>query len=222
MLFFFFFFNDTATTEIYTLSLHDALPINGTTSDQAPSPGDATSTPTATTATDRASIATARTRLATTFAPRTRERTGTSANVISPVRWVHSEVTSRMPRTGNRTAAGCSPASTTDWNVWSAASPTSKRTTTTTTVSATMATCSQKPARVSTILRSSTATRRPRPGRAWTPAVFTRIGAARVVVLMRLLLPARDGSNRSAVTAGVRRRWSARRRDVRGRRPRLG
>src|SRR5215813_15536311 len=27
--FFFFFFNDTATTEIYTLSLHDALPILG-------------------------------------------------------------------------------------------------------------------------------------------------------------------------------------------------
>src|SRR5256885_8325390 len=27
MLLFFFFFNDTATTEIYTLSLHDALPI---------------------------------------------------------------------------------------------------------------------------------------------------------------------------------------------------
>src|SRR3712207_9377814 len=26
---FFFFFNDTATTEIYTLSLHDALPIFG-------------------------------------------------------------------------------------------------------------------------------------------------------------------------------------------------
>src|ERR1041385_9550859 len=28
-LLFFFFFNDTATTEIYTLSLHDALPICG-------------------------------------------------------------------------------------------------------------------------------------------------------------------------------------------------
>src|SRR5215203_6674328 len=28
-LFCFFFFNDTATTEIYTLSLHDALPIAG-------------------------------------------------------------------------------------------------------------------------------------------------------------------------------------------------
>src|ERR1051325_12117452 len=26
----FFFFNDTATTEIYTLSLHDALPISAT------------------------------------------------------------------------------------------------------------------------------------------------------------------------------------------------
>src|SRR5437867_9575517 len=32
---FFFFFNDTATTEIYTLSLHDALPISGS----APQPG---------------------------------------------------------------------------------------------------------------------------------------------------------------------------------------
>src|SRR2546430_15289126 len=29
-IFFFFFFNDTATTEIYTLSLHDALPISRT------------------------------------------------------------------------------------------------------------------------------------------------------------------------------------------------
>src|SRR5256885_3881235 len=29
IIYFFFFFNDTATTEIYTLSLHDALPISG-------------------------------------------------------------------------------------------------------------------------------------------------------------------------------------------------
>src|SRR2546422_4637861 len=29
--FYFFFFNDTATTEIYTLSLHDALPISSMT-----------------------------------------------------------------------------------------------------------------------------------------------------------------------------------------------
>src|SRR5258706_9958351 len=31
----FFFFNDTATTEIYTLSLHDALPISQTNNDAA-------------------------------------------------------------------------------------------------------------------------------------------------------------------------------------------
>src|SRR5689334_24916225 len=39
----FFFFNDTATTEIYTLSLHDALPISskngpGTSASPAPPP----------------------------------------------------------------------------------------------------------------------------------------------------------------------------------------
>src|SRR5258708_39475803 len=32
-IFIFFFFNDTATTEIYTLSLHDALPIFGAAGD---------------------------------------------------------------------------------------------------------------------------------------------------------------------------------------------
>src|SRR2546422_1817873 len=31
---FFFFFNDTATTEIYTLSLHDALPISMSSTEQ--------------------------------------------------------------------------------------------------------------------------------------------------------------------------------------------
>src|SRR2546430_13396137 len=35
---FFFFFNDTATTEIYTLSLHDALPISRRGGDCAPCP----------------------------------------------------------------------------------------------------------------------------------------------------------------------------------------
>src|SRR3954463_6904014 len=34
--FFFFFFNDTATTEIYTLSLHDALPISRRSSRRCP------------------------------------------------------------------------------------------------------------------------------------------------------------------------------------------
>src|SRR2546427_13289933 len=34
----FFFFNDTATTEIYTLSLHDALPISSRSCGCSPSP----------------------------------------------------------------------------------------------------------------------------------------------------------------------------------------
>src|SRR2546426_6222808 len=36
----FFFFNDTATTEIYTLSLHDALPISRQRPDRLVRPGD--------------------------------------------------------------------------------------------------------------------------------------------------------------------------------------
>src|SRR6266496_6166561 len=38
VLLFLFFFNDTATTEIYTLSLHDALPIAPTVHDPPPGP----------------------------------------------------------------------------------------------------------------------------------------------------------------------------------------
>src|SRR5438034_7166754 len=38
LLFFLFFFNDTATTEIYTLSLHDALPICDRQAQQPPVP----------------------------------------------------------------------------------------------------------------------------------------------------------------------------------------
>src|SRR6478736_10430047 len=36
LFFFIFFFNDTATTEIYTLSLHDALPISPSWSPHSP------------------------------------------------------------------------------------------------------------------------------------------------------------------------------------------
>src|SRR5258707_9835072 len=39
--FLFFFFNDTATTEIYTLSLHDALPISRAVQAQQPAMGEA-------------------------------------------------------------------------------------------------------------------------------------------------------------------------------------
>src|SRR3712207_7087358 len=41
----FFFFNDTATTEIYTLSLHDALPISAANTNENSSPGRATTVP---------------------------------------------------------------------------------------------------------------------------------------------------------------------------------
>src|SRR2546430_1546706 len=41
----FFFFNDTATTEIYTLSLHDALPISGHSSLRRPLEGAAWASP---------------------------------------------------------------------------------------------------------------------------------------------------------------------------------
>src|SRR3712207_8873663 len=43
-MYFFFFFNDTATTEIYTLSLHDALPISRITGSRSARPGSSTST----------------------------------------------------------------------------------------------------------------------------------------------------------------------------------
>src|SRR2546430_16599592 len=39
---FFFFFNDTATTEIYTLSLHDALPISSVCEGLPSTPGTST------------------------------------------------------------------------------------------------------------------------------------------------------------------------------------
>src|SRR5258708_14940689 len=42
---FFFFFNDTATTEIYTLSLHDALPICLSSTIRSPSPASACKAP---------------------------------------------------------------------------------------------------------------------------------------------------------------------------------
>src|ERR1035441_10943686 len=43
--FYFFFFNDTATTEIYTLSLHDALPIYARTCSRNTSPWKACGAP---------------------------------------------------------------------------------------------------------------------------------------------------------------------------------
>jgi hypothetical protein len=86
-----------------------------------------------------------------------------------------------MPTIGRRMLAGASAAESSSRSLWSCASPTMQTTTTTTTVSATTASCSQKPARVSTILRSSTAVRRPMLGRA--PASRPVIGMSRAAAL---------------------------------------
>src|SRR5437762_9959856 len=53
----FFFFNDTATTEIYTLSLHDALPISSSTSIRLRSPCRCSSATTCTSSSIRPSTA---------------------------------------------------------------------------------------------------------------------------------------------------------------------
>src|SRR2546423_8002021 len=68
---FFFFFNDTATTEIYTLSLHDALPI-WTSTGRASSSGSAVPAPLATPPPPSSSPAAAS---ASQAAPRSEEHT---------------------------------------------------------------------------------------------------------------------------------------------------
>src|SRR2546423_7562645 len=54
--FVFFFFNDTATTEIYTLSLHDALPISAPRWTRAPTPSSSRPVPRASSRTARREV----------------------------------------------------------------------------------------------------------------------------------------------------------------------
>src|SRR2546422_2937813 len=72
---FFFFFNDTATTEIYTLSLHDALPIC---SSAATIPRRTTSSPTRPSARCSCASATTSTATASPTSPFPRARRGRS------------------------------------------------------------------------------------------------------------------------------------------------
>src|SRR5258708_17021183 len=71
----FFFFNDTATTEIYTLSLHDALPIS-TSSSRSPAASSVRSTGAIPTRTTLASSA-------DTFRDRKSTRLNSSHQIIS-------------------------------------------------------------------------------------------------------------------------------------------
>jgi hypothetical protein len=92
------------------------------------------------------------------------------------VRWDHSELTTRIPTTGRSTTTGAVATESISRSVWSSASPAKPRITTAATASPTVLSSSQKPARVSLILRSSTAVSQVRLGRA--------MGAAIVVVLI--------------------------------------
>ncbi len=97
---------------------------------------------------------------ATSLAFITRIRCGTSVNVIRLVRCDHSELTSRMPTIGSRIAAGV--IARPNRSRSSRVSPWVRITKSTTTpaVSSPTIACSQKPARVSNILRSSTSVSR--------------------------------------------------------------
>ena len=94
----------------------------------------------------------------------TRIRLGTSVNVISAVRCVHSEVTSRMPTIGSSRLAGNTARANMSRKISSSVSPKMQNSVTTSSVSPATISCSQKPARVSTILRSSTNVRRGKVG----------------------------------------------------------
>ena len=84
--------------------------------------------------------------------------------VISEVRCDHSELTSRIPTIGSRMVAGHVADHSMSWNVWSSALPKTMLRTTTAIIAPSVPSWSQKPARVSTILRSSTPTSRGSPG----------------------------------------------------------
>ena len=95
----------------------------------------------------------------------TRARDGTSVNVVSAVRCENSPVTSSTPISGSRIAVGITALPNTCVNVWLMSGPV--RTVISTGPIATTATQigSQKPDRVSNILRSSTVVSRARLGR---------------------------------------------------------
>src|ERR1700722_8877454 len=108
--------------------------------------------------------------LAPSLAPTTRQRLGTSVNVVSAVRCDHSPQISNTPMTGSRNTDCCAAAGSTRvgvaaWPPWSAEATSEAASVATPTPIGT-----QKPERVLTILRSSTAVSRPSPGR-WSVPV---------------------------------------------------
>ena len=110
-------------------------------------------------------MTTERINAAPSLAANTRVRRGTRANVINEVRCDHSELISRTPTMGSSELAGHNAIHMRSWNVRSCGSARMSATTTKAIISPRLKSWSQKPARVSTILRSSTPVRRASPGR---------------------------------------------------------
>jgi hypothetical protein len=81
------------------------------------------------------------------------------------VRWPHSLVTDRIPSTGSSSETTHSVPWNRAWKFWSFASPAIRVIATIAAASSSMISSSQKPARVSAILRSSTRVSRGRPAR---------------------------------------------------------
>jgi hypothetical protein len=126
----------------------------------------------------------------TYFAAMNRERDGSRENVTIAVRWVHSLVTDITPSTGSRMFIGmfAPAAKSLKLTVRSWASTTHSWMTSTRAVSAATEMSSQRPESVSSILRSSTRTRRAN-GTFVVPemSIIPGAGTAAVALTARLL-----------------------------------
>src|SRR5688500_13264769 len=100
--------------------------------------------------------ATATSTVATALPPMTFPRRGTSVNVVSPLRWLHSLVTARIATTGSTIVIGTPMAAAKAPYATSASGAKSTTAVLARTAVMTMLAINQKPDRVSNILRSST------------------------------------------------------------------
>jgi hypothetical protein len=148
-------------------------------------PGEAITVPTTAIGSETINAVSERTIPAPILAAMTRSRLGMSVNVINDVRCVHSEVTSRMPMIGRSMLAGHRADQNMSLNLLSTSSPKATERATRPPMRGRVRIGSQKPARVSTILRSSTPTRRAKRGRSSAPRRAGGDSTIAVAVLMR-------------------------------------
>ncbi len=135
------------------------------------------------------------------LASRTRPRCGTRVNVVSPVRWLHSEVTARIATIGRITDIGAPMAAANDSYVWSDSGAKAITAAVASSAVIPMLAISQKPERVSKTLVSSTHNRRRigirEGGPAGTGAAWeVRVVASRTALMLRLLRSWRPAGTR--------------------------